>query len=337
MARSDLRRLIRGEHLASSITSPESIGSRRRILSAGLGLAAAPASGLGLAGMLAGMSGSAQASVSSAGLAPMPGKPSRYSIFEKAVPFETAAGYNNFYEFGLEKEDPAARAPSRLKTSPWTVSIEGLVNRPRTFDIDDLRRMAPMEERVTRLRCVEGWSMVIPWVGYSLSELLRQVQPQGSAKFVEFTTLADPKQMPGLSSRALRWPYHEALRLDEAQHPLTLLVFGMYGVSLPAQNGAPIRLVVPWKYGFKSIKSIVRIRLVENQPTTSWSLSAPQEYGFYSNVNPEVAHPRWSQASERVLGAPGGLFAPRRKTDMFNGYGELVASMYAGMDLKKFY
>jgi sulfoxide reductase catalytic subunit YedY len=286
---------------------------------------------------MAGSSAQVHASVSPAGLAPMPGKASRYSILDKPAPFETAAGYNNFYEFGLEKEDPAARAPGRLKTSPWTVSVEGLVARPKTFDIDDLRRLSPMEERVTRLRCVEGWSMVIPWVGYPLADLLRQVQPLGSARFVEFTTLADPKQMPGLSSRVLRWPYHEGLRLDEAQHPLTLLAFGMYGVSLPAQNGAPLRLVVPWKYGFKSIKSIVRIRLLENQPTTSWSLSAPQEYGFYSNVNPDVAHPRWSQATERVLGASGGLFAPRRKTDMFNGYGELVASMYAGMDLKKFY
>jgi len=180
--------------------------------------------------------------------------------------------------------------------------------------------------------------MVIPWVGYSFSELIRQVQPLGSAKFVEFTTLADPKQMPGLSSRVLRWPYHEGLRLDEAQHPLTLLTFGMYGAQLPAQNGAPVRLVVPWKYGFKSIKSIVKIRFMESQPTTSWSLSAPNEYGFYSNVNPDVAHPRWSQASERVLGGENmGIFGPRRKTQLFNGYADLVGSMYAGMDLKKFY
>jgi sulfoxide reductase catalytic subunit YedY len=338
MARSDSRRLIRGDHLSASVTPQELTLSRRRLLGAGLGIAAQPAARLGgAAALMAASSAHVHASVSPAGLAPMPGKSSRYSILDKPVAFETAAGYNNFYEFGLEKEDPAARAPGRLKTSPWTVSVEGLVARPRTFDIDDLRKLSSMEERVTRLRCVEGWSMVIPWVGYPLADLLRQVQPLGSARFVEFTTLADPKQMPGLSSRVLRWPYHEGLRLDEAQHPLTLLAFGMYGVTLPAQNGAPLRLVVPWKYGFKSIKSIVRIRLVENQPTTSWSLSAPQEYGFYSNVNPDVAHPRWSQASERVLGASGGLFAPRRKTDMFNGYGELVASMYAGMDLKKFY
>ena len=327
MARSDHRRLIEGRHLEQEITPQSVFEDRRRLM-----LAATAASVLPVA-----FPGQALASTKPpAGFAPLPGKPSRYSILEKPVPFEDAAGYNNFYEFGLDKDDPAANAPSRLKTSPWSLKIEGAVAKPKTFDIDSLRKLAPMEERITRLRCVEGWSMVIPWVGYSLSHLIKQVEPTASAKFVEFTTLADPKQMPGLSSRVLRWPYHEGLRIDEAQHPLTLLTFGMYGSVLPAQNGAPVRLVVPWKYGFKSIKSIVKIRFMETQPTTSWSLAAPQEYGFYSNVNPNVDHPRWSQASERVLGVES-LFAVRRKTELFNGYADLVGSLYAGMDLKKFY
>ncbi len=337
MARSDRRRIL-GTDLEQEVT-PKSVFEQRRTLIAaftGATLRQGIPAAVPLAAAAA--SSSALASAKPVKLAALPAKPSRYSIMEKPVPFEDAAGYNNFYEFGLEKEDPAANAPSRLKTSPWKLSVEGLVAKPKVFDIDELRKLAAMEERITRLRCVEGWSMVIPWVGYSFSELIRQVQPLGSAKFVEFTTLADPKQMPGLSSRVLRWPYHEGLRLDEAQHPLTLLTFGMYGSILPAQNGAPVRLVVPWKYGFKSIKSIVKIRFTDTQPTTSWSLSAPHEYGFYSNVNPEVDHPRWSQASERVLGGGNmGIFGPRRKTQIFNGYADLVGSMYAGMDLKKFY
>jgi sulfoxide reductase catalytic subunit YedY len=210
------------------------------------------------------------------------------------------------------------------------------VARPRTFDVDDLLKMAPMEERIYRMRCVEGWSMVIPWVGFPLAELIRRVEPTGNAKFVEFVTLADPKQMPGLRSSVIQWPYLEGLRLDEANHPLTLLTFGLYGEVLPNQNGAPVRLVVPWKYGFKSSKSLVRIRFVEKQPVTSWNRSAPQEYGFYSNVNPEVDHPRWSQASERRIGEDGFL-ARKRPTLMFNGYAEQVASLYAGMDLKRLY
>lgn len=337
MARSDRRRIL-GSDLEKEVT-PKSVFDQRRTLIAaftGATLRQGMAAALPLGAAVA--SSSALASTKPVKLAALPAKPSRYSIMEKPVPFEDAAGYNNFYEFGLDKEDPAENAPSRLKTSPWKLSVEGLVAKPKVFDIDELRKLAAMEERITRLRCVEGWSMVIPWVGYSFSELIRQVQPLGSAKFVEFTTLADPKQMPGLSSRVLRWPYHEGLRLDEAQHPLTLLTFGMYGSLLPAQNGAPLRLVVPWKYGFKSIKSIVKIRFTDTQPTTSWSLSAPHEYGFYSNVNPEVAHPRWSQASERVLGGENmGIFGPRRKTQLFNGYADLVGNMYAGMDLKKFY
>ena len=325
MVRSDTKRLIRGDHLSGEIT-PESVVHRRRaIVLAGAALATA---GPGLV--------QASTPKPASAYAPLAAKPSRYSILERPVPFEEASTYNNFYEFGLEKEDPAERAPGRLKTAPWKVTVEGLVARPREFDIDELRKLAPMEERITRLRCVEGWSMVIPWVGYSLSELIKRVQPLGSAKFIEFTTLADPKQMPGLSYRALRWPYREGLRMDEAQHPLSLLTFGMYGVILPEQNGAPLRLMVPWKYGFKSSKSIVKIRFVESQPSTLWTLTAPKEYGFYANVNPDVAHPRWSQATERVLGTEA-LFAPRRKTELFNGYTDLVASMYAGMDLKTFY
>lgn len=339
MARSDRRRIL-GTDLAKEITPQTVFKNRRSLIGAMASGSAARVFAPVVSASAALASGAALASVKDAlaKLPPLAGKPSRYSIVEKPVPFEDAAGYNNFYEFGLEKEDPAENAPSRLKTSPWKLSIEGLVAKPKVFDIDDLRKLAGMEERITRLRCVEGWSMVIPWVGYSFSELIRQVQPLGSAKFVEFTTLADAKQMPGLSSRVIRWPYHEGLRLDEAQHPLTLLTFGMYGSVLPAQNGAPVRLVVPWKYGFKSIKSIVKIRFTDTQPTTSWSLAAPHEYGFYSNVNPEVAHPRWSQASERVLGGENmGIFGPRRKTQMFNGYADLVGKMYAGMDLKKFY
>lgn len=256
------------------------------------------------------------------------------STDEKITPFKDAAGYNNFYEFGLDKGDPAKNAGS-LRTRPWTVRIEGEVNKPLTLDIDGLLKLAPLEERIYRLRCVEGWSMVIPWVGYSLSSLLKQVEPTGNAKFVEFTTLADNKQMPGLRSGVLDWPYVEGLRIDEAMHPLTMLTMGMYGQVLPNQNGAPVRLIVPWKYGFKSAKSIVRIRLLSRQPRTAWNDSAPREYGFYSNVNPNVPHPRWSQASERRIGETG-LFQPKKKTLLFNGYDQ-VASLYSGMDLKRYY
>jgi methionine sulfoxide reductase catalytic subunit len=256
-------------------------------------------------------------------------------VMDKLTRFEDASTYNNFYEFGTDKSDPAQNA-STLRPRPWTVSVEGLVNKPQRFDLDSLLKLAPMEERIYRLRCVEGWSMVIPWVGWPLAELLKRVEPQGSAKYVEFISLADPKQMPGVSSRVLEWPYREALRLDEAQHPLTLLAFGMYGEVLPNQNGAPVRLVVPWKYGYKSAKSIVTIRLVEKQPTPSWVQVAPREYGFYSNVNPKVDHPRWSQASERRIGEDG-LFAKKRPTLMFNGYESQVAPLYAGIDLSKHY
>ena len=257
------------------------------------------------------------------------------ATMEKLTDYKDASTYNNFYEFGTDKSDPA-RYASTLKPRPWTVEVDGLVNRPGRFSIEDLLALAPQEERIYRLRCVEGWSMVIPWVGYSISKLIDRVQPQGSAKFVEFHTMADPKVMPGVSSRVLEWPYVEALRMDEARHPLALLAFGMYGEVLPNQNGAPLRLMVPWKYGFKSGKSLVRIRFTENQPRTAWVKAAPQEYGFYANVNPEVNHPRWSQATERRIGEDG-LFAKKRKTLMFNGYEAQVGQLYAGMDLRKFY
>lgn len=254
---------------------------------------------------------------------------------EKPTDYKDATTYNNFYEFGTDKGDPVKNAAT-LKTRPWTVAVEGLVNKPRSFDIDELLKLSPQEERIYRLRCVEGWSMVIPWVGYSLAELIRRVEPQGSAKYVEFVTLADKPTMPGVNSRVLDWPYTEGLRMDEALHPLTLLAFGMYGEVLPNQNGAPVRIVVPWKYGFKSAKSIVKIRFVDKEPGTAWNKAAKNEYGFYSNVNPEVDHPRWSQATERRIGEDG-LFAKRRKTLPFNGYEAQVGQLYAGMDLKKFY
>jgi sulfoxide reductase catalytic subunit YedY len=257
------------------------------------------------------------------------------STMEKLTSYKDASSYNNFYEFGTDKSDPAANAHT-LKTSPWSVDIEGLVKKPGRLGLEDLLKLSPMEERIYRLRCVEGWSMVIPWVGYSLADLIKKAEPLGSAKYVEFVTLADPKTMPYVGSRVLDWPYVEALRLDEALHPLTLLAFGMYGEILPNQSGAPVRLVVPWKYGFKSSKSIVKIRFTDKQPATAWNKAAANEYGFYSNVNPSVDHPRWSQASERRIGEDG-LFAKKRKTLMFNGYEAQVGQLYAGMDLKKLF
>ncbi|HSN78882.1 MAG TPA: protein-methionine-sulfoxide reductase catalytic subunit MsrP [Rhodoferax sp.] len=254
---------------------------------------------------------------------------------EKVTEYKHASTYNNFYEFGTDKADPAKNAHT-LKTSPWSVEIEGLVKKPGRFALEDLLKLSAQEERIYRLRCVEGWSMVIPWVGYSLSELIKKVEPLGSAKYVEFVTLADPKTMPGLGSRVLDWPYVEGLRMDEAMHPLTLLAFGMYGEVLPKQSGAPLRLVVPWKYGFKSGKSLVKIRFTDKQPATAWNKAAASEYGFYSNVNPDVDHPRWSQADERRIGEDG-LFAKKRKTLLFNGYEAQVGQLYAGMDLKKYF
>jgi len=259
------------------------------------------------------------------------GKKTAWGRDESANSWEEITTYNNFYEFGTDKADPA-RTAGGLRTRPWTVSVEGECLKPRTWDIDALTRAFPLEERIYRLRCVEGWSMVIPWLGFPLAELVKQAQPTGKAWYVEFHTLDDPKQMPGQRRPVLDWPYVEGLRLDEAQHPLTLMAVGLYGKELPNQNGAPIRLVVPWKYGFKSGKSIVKIRFVEKPPVTAWMAAAPREYGFYSNVNPEVDHPRWSQARERRIGE---FF--KRKTEMYNGYGEQVARLYTGMDLRKFF
>lgn len=261
---------------------------------------------------------------------------SQYSSVEAITTQQAVTSYNNFYEFGTDKSEPSHNAKT-LRTKPWTVNIEGLVKKPKTFDIDQLLKLAPMEERIYRLRCVEGWSMVIPWVGYSLLNLIKASDVLGSAKYIEFISLADAAQMPLIRSQVLKWPYTEGLRLDEAMHPLTLLTFGLYGEVLPKQNGAPIRITVPWKYGFKSAKSIVTIRFTEHQPTTSWNLAAPSEYGFYSNVNPQVDHPRWSQASERRLTGANSLISPKIKTLPFNGYEQLVGSLYAGMDLHKFY
>ncbi len=250
---------------------------------------------------------------------------------EKPNQWEQITGYNNFYELGTEKEDPARNAGS-LRTRPWTVSIEGEVKRPQVMDIDSLLRAFPLEERIYRMRCVEAWSMVIPWVGFPLGDLVRRLEPTSRAKFVAFQTLLDPERLPGERRRVLDWPYVEGLRMDEAVHPLTLLAVGLYGRELPGQNGAPLRLVVPWKYGFKGIKSIVRIRFLEGQPPTTWSEMAPNEYGFYANVNPAVDHPRWSQAKERRIGE---FF--RRATLPFNGYGAEVAHLYAGLDPRTLY
>ena len=257
--------------------------------------------------------------------------PGPFGTTEVKTPYETITTYNNFYEFGTDKSSPAQLAGT-LKPRPWKVQVDGECARPADYDLDDLLKPHALEERVYRMRCVEGWSMVIPWVGIPLGDVLQRFEPTSRAKFVEFTTLKDSRQMPGQRYTVIDWPYVEGLRLDEAMHPLTILAVGLYGVALPNQNGAPLRLVVPWKYGFKSIKSIVRIRFVERQPVSSWQRQNPAEYGFYSNVNPQVDHPRWSQASERRLGE---FF--KRKTLMFNGYADQVASLYAGMDLKKNY
>ena len=256
-------------------------------------------------------------------------------VLDKVTDYKDATTYNNFYEFGTDKADPAKNAHT-LVTKPWSVAVEGLVKNPRSYTLEELIKLSPQEERIYRLRCVEGWSMVIPWTGYSLSELIKKVEPLGSAKYVEFITQADPKTMPFVGSRVLEWPYVEALRMDEAMHPLALLTFGMYGEVLANQSGAPVRMVVPWKYGFKSGKSIVKIRFTDKEPRTAWNKAASQEYGFYSNVNPQVDHPRWSQATERRIGEDG-LFAKKRKTLMFNGYEAQVGQLYAGMDLKKFF
>ena len=319
--------------LSSEITSPEVYANRRQLLrqwSAG-------AAAMGL-GSWAQRDAWAQGGATSP-LNALNALPANQSTVQGAMSVEKltsqkdANSYNNFYEFGVDKSDPARNAHT-LKTTPWSIEVEGLVKKPTRFNLEDVMKWGAMQERIYRLRCVEGWSMVIPWIGYSLSDLIRRVEPLPSAKYVEFITQVDPQTMPGVRGGYLDWPYTEGLRMDEAMHPLTLLTFGMYGQVLPKQNGAPVRLVVPWKYGFKSGKSIVKIRFVEKQPMISWAKAAPQEYGFYSNVNPSVDHPRWSQASERRIGE-GGLLDKKRKTLMFNGYDAQVASLYAGMDLVK--
>lgn len=306
-----------GDILPSEITPREVYLNRRRFMGTLAALAVAPT----LAAPAPPPRGQKLAGVN----------PSRFSTSEAKTPYDKVTTYNNFYEFGTGKDDPAENAHT-LKTRPWTVAVEGEVKRPRIYDMDELLKFAPLEERIYRLRCVEGWSMVIPWVGFPLSALIRQVEPTGNAKFVEFLTLHDPKQMPYQRSSILDWPYVEGLRIDEAAHPLTLMAVGLYGEVLPNQNGAPIRLVVPWKYGFKSAKSIVKIRFVEKAPISSWMRALPDEYGFFSNVNPQVDHPRWSQAKERRIGE---FF--KRETLMFNGYAEQVAHLYRGMDLRKYY
>ena len=306
--------------LAASAITPRSVYLRRREF-----IAAAALSGI------------SALAPGSAGASPLRAAKSGFSTNETPTPRGDVTGYNNFYEFGPSKTDPAANA-GKLTVKPWTIGIEGLVGKPARYQLEDFIKPFALEDRVYRMRCVEGWSMVIPWVGIPLADVLKRAEPLGGAKFVAFETLSRPSEMSGQRGflRLLDWPYVEGLRLDEAMHPLTLLAVGLYGETLPNQNGAPLRLVVPWKYGFKSIKSIVRIRLVDTQPETSWNKQAPSEYGFYSNVNPAVDHPRWSQATERRIGE-GGLFAKRRPTQLFNGYADQVENLYAGMDLKEFF
>lgn len=321
------------DHGVASEITPQAVYERRREL---LKLLAVGGSGMALAGWAA---RDAMAQTARPGkLAALPGVRSTIAggiTMDKLTSHTDVTSYNNFYEFGTDKADPARNA-GKLKTRPWTVAVEGEVKKPKVYDLDELLKLSTMEERIYRMRCVEGWSMVIPWVGYSLSELIKRVEPTGKAKYVEFVTLADEKQMPFVGSNVLSWPYVEGLRMDEAMNPLTLLAFGLYGEVLPNQNGAPVRLTVPWKYGFKSGKSIVKIRFTEKQPQTSWNLAAAREYGFYSNVNPKVDHPRWSQATERRIGEDG-VFTKKRPTLMFNGYEAQVGQLYAGMDLAKFF
>lgn len=324
------RSAMAGDDIPRSEITPQAVfEQRRRIVQAAGAMAAGGL--LGASGRAFAAYGSPDASAQKLAARTNP----KFVVADKVTPYKDITTYNNFYEFGTDKSDPAQNA-STLRPRPWRVSIEGAVKNPKVYDLDELLKLAPLEERVYRLRCVEGWSMVIPWIGVPLAELIKRVQPTGNAKYVQFITLADPSRMPGLATPILDWPYSEGLRLDEAMNPLTLLTMGVYGQVLPNQNGAPIRIVVPWKYGFKSAKSIVKIRFVEQQPPTSWNSYAPKEYGFYSNVNPNVDHPRWSQSTERRIG-DDGFFTPKRKTLMFNGYGEWVASMYQGMDLKTYF
>lgn len=257
-----------------------------------------------------------------------------YGKGEKLTSFKDATTYNNFYEFGTGKKDPAKNAQA-FKTDPWSITVEGEANKTGTFNLEDILKHAQIEERIYRFRCVEAWSMVVPWVGFSLADMLKRFEPTSKARFVEFETLYDPEQMPGQRRRVLDWPYRDGLRMDEAMHPLSFMATGIYGHHMPNQNGAPIRLVVPWKYGFKNIKSIVKIRFTEHEPVCTWNVTAPKEYGFYSNVNPDVDHPRWSQKTERRLGS--NFWEPKIDTQIFNGYGEDVAHLYKNMNLKKYF
>ncbi|GAA0796285.1 protein-methionine-sulfoxide reductase catalytic subunit MsrP [Marinobacterium sediminicola] len=327
--------------IAPSEITPESIYRQRRQFIKGL----AAGSALLMSGPAAALSGSAREDEGLRATGPewlqkkleAATASTEFSTAEKLTPFEHVTSYNNFYEFGLGKSDPKAYAQG-LRTDPWSVEVSGAVHKPGRYHLEDLLKGVDLEERIYRLRCVEAWSMVIPWVGFPLASLLKRFEPTGSSRYVAFTTLHDPEQMPGQRSRfgTIDWPYVEGLRMDEAMHPLTILAVGVYGSALPSQNGAPLRLVVPWKYGFKSIKSIVRIHLAEQMPPTSWNRTAPQEYGFYANVNPAVDHPRWSQSTERRL--PSSLFSPNIiDTQPFNGYSEQVAHLYSGMDLNKWY
>jgi methionine sulfoxide reductase catalytic subunit len=312
--------------IASSEITPKRLYLNRRAFLSAAAIAGATTLAGGLLGKLASPGEQASAGANIDGI-----QKSKFSTDEKVTPYKDVTHYNNYYEFSTDKEGPAGLAKD-FRTRPWTVKIEGLVSKKKTLDVDSIMKLASPEERIYRHRCVEGWSIVVPWVGFSLSTLLKQVEPLGKAKFVEFTTVYDPSQMPGQRGRVLEWPYVEGLRLDEAMHPLTLLGFGMYGEVLPNQDGAPLRLVVPWKYGFKGAKAIVKIAFTEKQPINTWNRATPNEYGFYSNVNPNVDHPRWSQARERRLGE-----FSKRPTLMFNGYGDQVASLYSGMDLKKYF
>ncbi len=303
--------------IKSSEITPRDVYLNRRDLIAG-------AAGLGASGLIGGEAFAAKIEAAK----------SKFSTDEKPTSLKDVTSYNNFYEFGVDKSDPAANSKA-FKPTPWNVKVDGLVNKPADYQLEDFIKPSTVEERIYRLRCVEAWSMVIPWVGIPLADVIKRADPQGSAKFVAFETVVRPPEMPGQKGlfQPLPWPYVEGLRLDEALHPLTLLATGLYGETLPNQNGAPLRLVVPWKYGFKSIKSIVRITLTDKQPRTTWNISNPGEYGFYSNVNPAVDHPRWTQATERRIGE-GGVFNKRRETLPFNGYADQVASLYSGMDLK---
>ena len=306
---------------SSEITSKEAYLNRRKFLTGMALTGAAATTGFGLKNLIAPTAAFAGQKIDGV-------QQSAFSTNEKITPFVDVTHYNNYYEFSTEKEEPAELAKN-FKTRPWMVTIDGAVKKKQVLDIDSILKFSAPEERIYRHRCVEGWSIVVPWVGFSLSELIKRAEPLGKAKFVEFTTIHDPKQMPGQRRDVLDWPYVEGLRMDEAMHPLALLCFGMYGENLPNQDGAPLRMVLPWKYGFKSAKAIVRIRFTDNQPVNTWNRSAPNEYGFYSNVNPNVDHPRWSQKSERRLGE---FF--KRPTLMFNGYDQM-ASLYSGMDLRK--